>query len=147
MKVMIVSSVGGHLTEVLPIAEALEGHGHELVWVVNDASPVLPAGATAFRIVHGERDWGVLWNVVEMAAIMARERPDVLLSPGASPAVSAAVPARLLGIPVVYMELSCSVTKLSLTGRLMGPLSDQFFVQWEPLQELAPTARYEGGLM
>lgn len=147
MDVLIATSVGGHLTEILPIAKCLETRGHRIVWAVNDHSPVLPKGVAAHRITHGERDLGVLRNCLELASIIDRERPDVLLSAGASPAVSAALVARAVGLPVVYVEPSSSVTRLTLTGRLMRRLANRFFVQWPGLLDLAPEATYAGGLL
>lgn len=145
MKVALVSSVGGHLTDLCALVEGLERY--ELVWILNDVSPVLPRGANAYRIRHAERDWRVLWNVVEVAAIFARERPDLMLSTGAGPAVPAALVAKLAGIPVVYVEASCAVRELTLTGQLMRHLADAFFVQWRELATKVPWARYVGGVL
>ncbi|MBE7480986.1 MAG: hypothetical protein HS104_13515 [Polyangiaceae bacterium] len=145
MKVALVSSVGGHLTELLELVKALPDC--ERFWVINDESPVLPPDERAYRIAHAERDPLVLWNLFEVAAVFARERPDLMLSTGAGPAVPAAVVARLAGIPVVYVEPTSAVTALTLTGRLMRPLAQRFFVQWRSLTRAAPWARYEGGLL
>jgi beta-1,4-N-acetylglucosaminyltransferase len=145
VKIALVSSVGGHLTDLCTLAEALEGH--ELVWVLNDSSPVLPSDARVFRVSHAERDWRVAWNLVEFGAIFGSEKPDLMLSTGAGPAVPAAIIARLAGIPVIYVEASCAVRRLTMTGRLMRHLSDAFFVQWKALKAAAPWARYEGGVI
>ncbi len=144
MKIALVSSVGGHLTELRELTENLDD---ELIWIVNDESPVLPPGVSAYRIAHAERDWLVLWNLVEVAAIFSREKPDALLSMGAGPAVPAAVVAKLAGIPIVYVEPSSAVRHLTLTGRLMRFLADAFYVQWRSLADEAPWARYVGGLL
>lgn len=127
------------------LAQALSHH--ELIWIVNDLSPVLPEGARAYRVSHAERDVRVLWNLVEFAAILSREQPNVLLSTGAGPAVPAALVAKLAGIPVIYVEASCAVTELTVTGRLMRHLADSFFVQWQPVSQKAPWARFVGGLL
>ncbi len=144
-EIALVSSVGGHLTELLALADAFEGH--ELVWIVNDQSPVLPEGARAYRVSHAERDWRVAWNVFEFAAILSRERPDVLVSMGAGPAVPAAVIARLAGVEVVFVEPSSAVTALTVTGRLMRYLTPRFFIQWESLKDRAPWAKYAGAVL
>lgn len=145
MKVALVASIGGHLAELLELAEAFAGH--ELVWILNDRSPVLPEGVRAYVISHAERDWRVAWNVVELAAILSRERPDLLVSTGAGPAVPAALLARLAGIPVLYVEASSAVSELTLTGRLMRRLATRFYVQWESLRDKVPEARFAGGLL
>lgn len=145
MKIVLVSSIGGHLTDLLALSSAFDGH--ERVWVLNDRSPVLPASEPAYIVAHAERDWRVAWNVVEFAAIFARERPDVVVSAGAGPAVPAAVVARAARIPFVYIEPSSAVTSLTLTGRIMRALADRFYVQWEPLRARAPEARFVGGVL
>jgi len=145
VRLALVSSVGGHLTELLQLCRAFEGW--DRFWVVNDYSPVLPKGERTYRISHGERDWRVLWNVAEVAAIFADEKPDLMMSTGAGPAVSAALVARAAGIPVIYVEPSSAVTRLTLTGRLMRPLANRFYVQWPTMLEVAEWAKYEGGIL
>ncbi|MCL2448476.1 MAG: hypothetical protein FWD17_05975 [Polyangiaceae bacterium] len=127
-RIAIVSSVGGHLTEIVDLRGAFGEH--DIIWILNDESPVLPADVSSFRITHAERDWRVLWNVVEIAAVLARERPDVVVSAGASPAVCAALVARLAGIPFVYFEPWSAVTHPTLTGRLMRWLTPYRFARW-----------------
>ncbi len=145
MKLAVVSSPGGHLTDLLALVVAFEGW--ERFWVVNDHSPTLPRNERAYRISHAERDWRVAWNVFEIAAIFSREEPDLMLSTGAGPAVPAALVARAGDIPVIYVEPSSAVTNLTLTGRLIRPLASRFYVQWAELRRRAPWALYEGGLL
>jgi UDP-N-acetylglucosamine:LPS N-acetylglucosamine transferase len=143
-KILLVSSIGGHLTDLLALGEAYTGY--ERVWVLQDRSPVLPAGERGYIVAHAERDWRVLWNFIELAAIIGRERPDVILSAGAGVAVPAAVWARLAGIPFVFVEPCSAVARLTLTGRLVRRLATSFFVQWPALARKVG-ARYEGGLL
>jgi UDP-N-acetylglucosamine:LPS N-acetylglucosamine transferase len=145
LRIALVSSVGGHLAELLELQPALDGH--RVFWVVNDDSPVLPAGAEVHRISHGERDWRVVWNVVEVARIFLRRQPDLMISLGAGPAVSAAVVARALGIEVIYIEPSSAVTAPTLTGRLMRHLTRRLYVQWPSLEKRLRGSRFAGGLL
>ncbi len=144
-KVALVASIGGHLNELLELAKAFEGH--ELVWILNDRSPVLPPDARAFVVSHAERDLKVLWNLVEFSAILSRERPDLIASTGAGPAVPAAIVGRVLGIPYIHIEPSSAVHALTLTGRLLRRVAQRFYVQWESLRDRAPGARFVGGLL
>lgn len=145
LKIACVSSVGGHLAELLELEPAMTDHDH--FFVLNDASPVLPEGRRVYRIAHAERDWRVAWNLVELARIFLGERPDLVLSLGAGPAVPAAVVARLIGIPMIYIEPSSAVTAPTLTGRLMRRLTARRFVQWPSLLARAPGSRFVGGLL
>jgi UDP-N-acetylglucosamine:LPS N-acetylglucosamine transferase len=145
MKIALVSSVGGHLTELLALSAAFRDC--ERFWVINDETPIHLPEDRVYRICHSERDWKVLRNLAEFAAIFSRERPDAMLSTGAGLAVPGAIVARAAGIPVMYIEATCAVTRLTLTGKLIRYLADDFFVQWRSLKRVAPWARYEGSLL
>lgn len=146
MKIAIVSSCGGHLTEVRCLREAYSGMDH--FYVVNERIelPADMAGRTYF-VTHAERDWRVLVNVVEAWRILRRERPALLLSTGAGPAVPFALVARCLRIPIVFVETMARVHRPSLTGRLMYLLADDFFYQWTELARFFPRGRFGGPLV
>lgn len=143
-KVALVSSVGGHLTELLCLRSCYESIPH--FYVLNDEAYFCPPpGVRLYTIVHAERDAGVLGNVWEVLRIFWRERPTVMLTTGAGPGVSAAVAAKLLGIRVVFVETVAAVERPSLTGVLMEALADDYFVQWPQLAEGKPE-RWQGNV-
>ncbi len=138
MRVLLVSSVGGHLTELMELAPVLREH--EVILVVNDdvQLPNFPF-ARVYRIAHAERDWRVLLNLAEAARILAEERPEIIVSAGAGPAVPVALIGKLtIGARVVFIESAAAVTRPTLTGRLMYALSDRFFFQWPGLVRYFP---------
>lgn len=143
MRILVVSSVGGHLTEIMTLGPSLRHHSVTLV--VNDEAqlPDFPF-ERVYRISHAERDWRVLYNLCEAARIIRVEQPDIILSAGAGPAVPVALVGRLAGASIVFVESAAAVTHPTLTGRLMHPLAHRFFYQWSSLSgafprgELAP---------
>lgn len=144
LRVGIVSSVGGHLTEVLELLPELAPH--DLFFVLNDEAPwrrELDA-FRRYRIVHAERDARLLINLVEAARILRRERPDVLISMGASPAVPFFALGRIWGAQTIFIESFAAVEKPTLTGRLLQAVAHHFFVQWPELLPSLPRARYVG---
>ena len=48
---------------------------------------------------------------------------------------------------MIYIEPISSVTRLSLTGRLMRPLANRFFVQWPELAREIKGSVLAGGLL
>lgn len=134
MKILVVSSVGGHLTEVMQLAPFLRAH--EVCLVVNDEASLPDFPFTqVYRIAHAERDWRVLYNLSEAARILEVERPDVIVSMGAGPAVPFALVGRFAaGAKVLFVETAAAVERPTLTGRLMYALSDRFFFQWPALR-------------
>lgn len=144
-KVCIVSSCGGHLTEVRALRQAFARYAH--FYVLNDRV-LLPAdmeGRTYF-IRHSERDLLFVVNLVEAWRILRRERPDVILSTGAGPAVPFALVGRLLGIPSVFVETFTRISKPSLTARIMYHLAARFIYQWPSLARYFPRGVYGGML-
>lgn len=147
MKICIVSSCGGHLTEVRCLKPAYEGYEH--FYVLNDEVLLPPdmKGRTYF-ITHSERDWRFFLNLWEGCRILRRERPDVILSTGAGPAVPLALVARLFfGAHIMFVETITRIRAPSLTGRIMYRLAHDFFYQWKPLQRFFPQGRFGGPLL
>ncbi len=145
MKICVVSSVGGHLREVLQLHPVLDRY--DVFFILNDESTVpLPENARCYRIAHAERDLRVLWNFFEAARVLLRERPDVILSTGAGPAVPVAVVGKALGAKVVFIENFGAVRTPSWTGRIMYRLADVFFYQWESLAPHFPKGRFAGSV-
>jgi UDP-N-acetylglucosamine:LPS N-acetylglucosamine transferase len=139
VSVLFVTSSGGHLAEVLEWLPSFEG----LEWrIVVNAPAELPSGIEprVLRMVHAERDWRVLWNVVEAWRILRALRPAAVVSPGAGCAVPFALLGRLLAIPVFHVEPRSAVRRPTLTGRLVRPFVRRMIVQWRPLTRVFPRA-------
>src|SRR5258706_16264448 len=103
MKICIVSSCGGHLTEV---RELLPVYGrYEHFYVIAKRISLPPDMSKVYFIRHSERDWKFFVNLVEAWTILRKERPDVIISTGASPAVPFAIVGRLFfGVKVLFIE-------------------------------------------
>lgn len=144
-KICIVSSCGGHLTEVRMLMPAYERYRHFYVLNERIALPEDMEGKTYF-IRHSERDWLFLVNLWEAWKILRKELPDLILTTGAGPAVPFALVGNRLGIPTVYIEDMNRVLRPSLAGRIMYQLAERFFYQWKGLERHFPGATYGGPL-
>ena len=146
MKICIVSSCGGHLTEVRALKPAFARYDH--FYVLNDriALPHDIEGKTHF-IRHSERDWLFFINLFEAWRILRSERPSLIISTGAGPVVSFALVGKVLRIPTLFIETFTRVERPSLTGRIMYYLADRFFYQWRPLGRFFPKGTYGGPLV
>ena len=147
MKVCVVSSCGGHLTEVRCLRPAYEAYDY--FYVLNDKA-ILPADMEdrTYFIAHSERDWKSLLNLWEAFQILRKEKPDVILSMGAGPVVPFAIVGRLLfRTRVVFVETFTRVDYPSMTGRIMYRLSHEFYYQGRRLERFFPGGKYVGGLL
>lgn len=134
------------MTEVRELLSAYSRYSY--FYVVNDRI-LLPQdmeGRTYF-IRHSERDLLFLVNLFEAWRILRKERPNVILSTGASPAVPFAVVGRLFGTRCIYVESLARITSPSLTGRIMYWLADRFFYQSQALAKYFPKGEYGGSLI
>jgi beta-1,4-N-acetylglucosaminyltransferase len=144
-KICIVSSCGGHLTEVRSLTAAYARCDH--FYVVNEPI-LLPEDMRnkTYFIRHSERDWLFIVNLWEAWRILRSERPSLILSTGAGPVVPFALVGKLLGVRTIFIESIARVTKPSLAGRIMYYLADVFFYQWKTLARYFPKGIYGGQL-
>ena len=146
VKICIVSSCGGHLTEARALKAAYEQYEH--FFVLNDRVelPEDMEGRTYF-IAHSERDLKFLRNLWEAFCILRRERPKVILSTGAGPAVPFAIIGKLcFRTRMIFVETFTRVSRPSLTGRIMYHLADEFYYQWAEQGRVFPKGVF-GGLV
>lgn len=108
-------------------------------YVLNDriGLPDDMTGRTYF-IRHSERDWRGVVNLWEAWRILRAEKPALILSTGAGPAVPFCLVGKLLRIPTVFIETFTRVVEPSLSGRIMYRLADRFFYQWQSLERHFP---------
>lgn len=89
--------------------------------------------------------WPAFW-------VFAKARPDLIVSNGPGTALPLCYIAYLWRfvslerIVIVYVESVCRVKSLSLAGKLIYPISDEFYVQWESLHRVYPKTKYIGFL-
>ena len=146
MKLCIVSSCGGHLTEIRALKNLYDRYEH--FYVLNDQI-ILPVDMEdkTYFIRHSERDWKFLFNFWEAWCILRKERPKLILSTGAGPVVPFSLVGKVLKIPTIFIETFTRVKYPSLTGRIMYRLADRFFYQWKSLERFFPYGVFCGPLV
>ena len=55
--------------------------------------------------------------------------------------------ARILGVESIYVESLARIEELSLSGRLVYPMTSHFFVQWPELAKRYRKSRYAGAIL
>jgi UDP-N-acetylglucosamine:LPS N-acetylglucosamine transferase len=131
-RILLVASPGGHLLQML----ALEHAWHDLDrrWVTLAAADSEHLLADE-HVVHAHgptpRNIPNLLRNLRLAVRTIRDyKPDVILSTGAALAVPFFLIGRAYGVRLVYVESFTRVRRPALSGRLVYPLADAFFVQW-----------------
>lgn len=146
--VLLVCSPGGHLLQLLSLEPAWRGlrrawvtlPGADVSHLLEGEDVTLAHGPTNRSLLNLARNLAVAWR--ELRA----HRPDVVLSTGAGLAVPFFLVGKLLGRRCVYVESLTRIESVSLSGRMVYPLADSFFVQW-PGAARGARMRYEGSIL
>lgn len=149
MKIGLVCSHGGHYTETLQLLEAFQGHRFFFATYHSPREDEVRRLAPSYFTDNiGASPWRMFTACFWALGVLRRERPDVLVSLGAEIALPFFYLAKLMGIKTIFIESWCRVENLSLTGRLVYPLVDEFWVQWPQLLKVCgPKARCNGAVV
>ena len=171
---LVVFGSGGHTTEMMSILTGLDSSiFSQLHFVIafNDKITYEKLATNdsilkhfTFRIekIPRAREVGQSYLVATIKTISAlfysflllvRLRPNVLLCNGPGTCVPLCLASVLYRnlyfkyISIVYIESICRVESLSLSGKIIYPFSDHFFVQWKRLSDKYQNVQYLGKVL
>lgn len=148
MKICIVSSSGGHLTQLYVLKPWWEKH--ERFWVTfqkEDAISLLKEEKAYWAHFPTNRNIkNLIRNLFLAWKILRKERPDVIISTGAGVAVPFFWLGKIFGCKLIYMEVFDRIDSPTLTGRLVYHITDKFLVQWEEQKRFYPKGEYWGSV-
>jgi UDP-N-acetylglucosamine:LPS N-acetylglucosamine transferase len=147
IKVLAVASGGGHWIQLLRLRPAFAGA--EVVYASTDAPGNLQKlGGRFHRLRDANQDTKIalLFSAVQIFLMVARERPDVVVSTGAAPGYLAVLFGSLLGARTLWVDSIANAGCISKSGRLARRRSTLFLTQWERLAT-DDGVRYEGAVI
>lgn len=132
--ILAVASGGGHWAQLLRLRPAFFGHKvtymttnyasrntiHDRVYIVTDAN-------------RWER-FKLLRMFLEVAYVVLRTRPNVVITTGAAPGLAAIIVGKLLGARTIWLDSIANVEEVSKSGQLAKRWSDAWLTQWETLK-------------
>lgn len=145
-KVCLACSAGGHLTELLSVKEAWEGYESFLVTFRREDTAGMEG--KIYYIEDPRRNpLQLLRNIWQALRVVLEERPGAIITTGAGVVVPLCYIGKLLGSRIIYIESFARIDSPSLSGRLLYPIADLFFVQWRALlSKYGRKAQYGGGI-
>lgn len=147
-RVLLVCSPGGHLAQMLSVQDACEGY--DCVWVTYQGADVPHLlESREVELVHGPTNRSIknlLRNAILGWRLIRRHRPAAIISTGAGIALPFFWLGKLHGSRLIFVESLARVHGLSVTGKLVYPVADHFFIQW-PNVTTWKRARFEGDLL
>lgn len=148
MKICFITSSGGHLTHLVKLKEWWKDK--ERFWVTfdkEDSRSILKDEKKYWCYFPTNRNiLNLLRNTYLAISILLKEKPNLIISSGAAPAIPFFYIGKLLGIKVVYIEVYDRIDKPTITGKIVYPISDLFILQWDEQKKFYPKGEVLGGL-
>lgn len=143
------ASAGGHLSQLLKLADSWTGH--ETVYVATSELVMRKLSKFGRVYIVGEcnrqHPIKVLKVLLRCIRIILREKPRVVISTGAAAGCIVCFLGKLLGAKVIWIDSVANVEKLSLSGRMVRYVADLLIVQWPELTDKYDKAEYVGAII
>ena len=140
VRVLAIASGGGHWIQLLRMRPAWEGCDvayattHE--GYRQDVSPATADDSSRFHVVPDanlSQKLRLVYQFVMVTVVMLRERPDVVVTTGASAGYFALRLAKLLGARTIWVDSIANAAELSLSGQRVQRYADLWLTQWPEL--------------
>ncbi len=148
-KVCFMASSGGHYEQLMMLKPLMLNYDSFIVTEKTDYT--LHEDIKTYYLIQINRREKIrtlklIVNAITSVKILWKERPDAFVTTGVLSMVPLCLLAKLCGRKLIYIESFAKVTSPTKTGRLLYPIADQFYVQWESMLEIYPKAIYLGGI-
>jgi UDP-N-acetylglucosamine:LPS N-acetylglucosamine transferase len=149
MKICIVASAGGHLTELLSLEEVWEEKDHFLITTEHFITQSFEKNFKSYIVSWSNRNHLLLFfkMMIQCVKIIIKERPTIILSTGAAVGCVTCLIGKLLGTKIIWIDTLCYIEKVSLSGKIIRPFSDLFLVQWPDLEDKKKGIQYLGSIV
>ena len=147
IKLCLACSAGGHLSELMQLEGFYRKHNHFFLSDKrNNAIELSGREKVHFVTCPRRSPFKFVQNFLETWRVFRKERPDVVVSTGADTAFAACLLAKLSGKKLVFIESLARISSPSLSGKLLYPIADLFFIQWPENKRFFPKGIDAGGV-
>ncbi|MCK4793400.1 MAG: UDP-N-acetylglucosamine--LPS N-acetylglucosamine transferase [Desulfobacteraceae bacterium] len=149
LKVGLVASAGGHLNQLLKLADSWTGHETFYITTTEVVRNKLSKLGKTYVVgeCNHQHPWRAIKVLLRCIRAVFRERPDVVISTGAAAGCITCFLGKLIGARVVWIDSITNVERLSLSGRMVRHIADLFLVQWPELAEQYSNVEYVGAVI
>jgi UDP-N-acetylglucosamine:LPS N-acetylglucosamine transferase len=142
IRVFAIASGGGHWTQLLRMRPAWAGCDVAYATTHADYEKGIHQDAAAaanrprfytFPDANLNQKLRLVCQLVVVACILLKERPDVVISTGASAGYFALRLAKYLGRRTIWVDSIANAEELSLAGQRVRPFADLWLTQWPHL--------------
>ncbi len=134
MRILAVSSAGGHWEQLVAIRECFEGH--EVFFANTMPGLSEKSGASPVAVIRDcnrSAPLDAIRSAFDAYRLVKTLRPDVVVTTGAAPGLLALAVGKLFGARGVWIDSVANSERLSLSGQLALKIADLHLTQWEHL--------------
>lgn len=134
MKILAVSSGGGHWIELQRLMPAFSMHDVHFA-TVNETynSDDNSARFTVIKDATRGTPLALVQLVFQLTVTIFKLKPEVVVTTGAAPGLFALVIGRMMGAKTIWIDSIANVDELSGSGRHAKQFADLWLTQWEHL--------------
>lgn len=171
-KIIYISSMGGHLKELLALKKSMKHFKSYIVTEKTDATSFLKDlqktknnkstnncnndndifFEEVYYLPYGTKKnifkyiFIFLMMIFKSIYILLKIRPKAIVTTGTHTAVPMCYIGKIFGVKIVYIETFANINTKTLAGKIIYPIADKFIVQWESMKKLYPKSEYFGGV-
>jgi UDP-N-acetylglucosamine:LPS N-acetylglucosamine transferase len=145
-RICLVASAGGHLSQLLKLAETWQEYETFCVTATDVVREKLRKHGRVYVVGECNRQHPlrVIKVLLRCIRIVFREKPQVVISTGAAVGCITCFLAKLIGAKVIWIDSITNVERISLSGRMVRYIADLFLVQWPELASQYKSVEYVG---
>lgn len=149
IKICLAASSGGHLEQLLKLDSLLKEYNGFIVTEKTNYDVINKNEVYYLKQINRKEKGFVsklISNIYTSFKVLKNENPDVIITTGVLAIVPLCILAKLKGKKLIYIESFAKINSPTLTGRILYPFADQFYIQWASLKKVYPKAIYKGGI-
>ena len=147
-KVLFISSTGGHLSELMKLEPLFKCFDYSIITEKDKTTSNLvnKYKGKVFYLPYCTRSklfkYFLLYSYVILKSfyLLLKIKPDIIISTGTHTTVPMCYLGKLFRKKIIYIETYANITKKTISGKIVYPISDLFIVQWKYMQRLYPRA-------
>lgn len=151
-RVMFISSMGGHLNELMMLKSLFDDYNYHIVTEKTKATTYLKGEYKnkVSYLVYGTKKLLLLYPFILLINsfislfLFIKYRPKYIITTGTHTAGPMCCIAKIFGSKIIYIETFASIHKGSVAGKIIYKFADLFVVQWKSMLEVYPKATYGG---
>lgn len=154
-RIIFIASSGGHLTQLLQLNPLFEEYNSFLITEKDKSTSDLEERFKDIKLYYLPETrknnfikyfLGNLYSLLLSIKYFIEIKPDFIISTGAGISVYIIYLAKIFGKKIIFIETYAALKGKSGAGKLIYPIANQFYVQWEFMKKLYPNAIFNGTL-